>query len=280
GGPDYLVGRNGVNLQRQMNLVDNLIVAAGNHQLKFGADYRRLSPIRGIRSNTINVYFDDVAGAIANTPSTVLIAAHASQHLLFTNFSAYAQDTWRATGRLTLSYGVRWEVNPAPSETSGHDAFTIIGLDNPATMTLAPQGTPLWRTTYNNFAPRVGVAYQLSQAPGQETVLRGGFGLFYDLGTGPTGYWFAGNSFPYLSIKFLPKAFPIDPAQATPPSFNLNPPYGDLVVFEPGFKLPRTYQWNIAVERSLGSQQTITTSYVAALGRRLLRVEVLRDDSL
>lgn len=276
----FVGGDNAVNFQRQTNLVDNLIIGAGNHQLKFGADYRRLSPIRGRQDDTINIIFDDVAGAVANTPSSVAIGASASQHLLFTNFSAYGQDNWKATHRLTLTYGLRWEVNPAPSETSGHNAFAISGLDDPATMTLAPKGTPLWKTTFDNFAPRVGVAYQISKARGQETVLRGGFGLFYDLGSGPTGAAYAGNSFPYLSVKNLPNAFPVDPAQATPPDFNLNPPYGDLVVFDPNFKLPRTYQWNVAVERSLGSQQTITGSYVAALGRRLLRIEVLRGPAL
>lgn len=271
----FVGGEDAANFQRQTNLVDNLLVAAGTHQLKFGADYRRLSPTLGRQDHTINVLFDDVAGAIAGMPSFVGIATNAQRHLLFTNFSAYAQDTWKTTRRLTLTYGLRWEVNPAPSETTGHDAFSISGLDNPATMTLAPKGMPLWKTTYDNFAPRVGVAYQLSQAKGQETVLRGGFGLFYDLGSGPTGIAYAGNSFPYLSIKNLPNAFPIDPAQASPPSFNLNPPYGDLVVFEPQFKLPRTYQWNVSIERSLGTHQTVTASYVAALGRRLLRLEVI-----
>src|SRR5262249_55672343 len=162
-------------------------VAAGTHQLKFGVDYRRLSPIHDQQDYIIFILFNTVASAVANTPTFMFVEADESQRLLFINFSAYAQDTWEATPRLTLSYGLRWEVNPAPSETAGHDALTITGLDNPATMTLAPKGTPLWKTAYNNFAPRVGVAYQLSQAKGQETVLRGGFGLFYDLGSGPTG---------------------------------------------------------------------------------------------
>ncbi len=280
GSQDYFVGgENAVNFQRQTNIVENLLISAGTHQLKFGADYRSLSPIKGSADYIINIIFDDVAGAIADTPSTVLIATRTPQHLLFTNFSAYAQDTWKATRRLTLTYGLRWELNPPPSETSGHDAFTVIGLDNPGTMTLAPKGTPLWKTTFDNFAPRIGVAYQVSQAKGQETVLRGGFGVYYDIGTGPTGLAYAGNSFPYLAIKTLPNTFPMDPV-TSPASFNVNPPYGDLVVFDPNFRLPRTYQWNVSVQRSLGSHQTVTASYVGAAGRDLLRLEVLRGQSL
>ena len=51
-----------------------------------------------------------------------------------------------------------------------------------ATMDLAPFGTKEWQTSYKNFAPRLGLAYQVSQVPGRETVLRGGFGVFYDTG--------------------------------------------------------------------------------------------------
>jgi len=60
--------------------------------------------------------------------------------------------------------------------------FTVTGLDNPATLSLAPRGTPLYQTTYGNVAPRVGVAYRLSGRPDWAAVLRGGFGIFYDLG--------------------------------------------------------------------------------------------------
>jgi len=277
---EYFVGGDDlVNFQRQINLVDNLLIVAGNHQLKFGADYRRLSPIMGTPDYLINVLFDNVAGAIAATPSFVGIAARSSRHLLFTNSSAYAQDTWKATRRLTLTYGLRWEVNPPPSETQGNDAFTVTGLDDLPTMTLAPKGTPLWKTTYNNFASRVGAAYQISRAKGGEAILRGGFGVFYDLGTGATGDAFGAASFPYQRVKILPNTFPIDPAQASPPPITLDPPYGDLRVY-PDFKLPRTYQWNVSVERAIGSAQSITASYVAAAGRRLLRLEVLRGPSL
>jgi Carboxypeptidase regulatory-like domain/TonB dependent receptor-like, beta-barrel len=277
---DYVVGGDSlVNFQRQINFVDNLLIAAGSHQLKFGADYRRLSPILDTNDYVINIGFDDVAAAIAASPSGVVIAARSSRYLLFTNFSAYAQDTWRATPRLALTYGLRWEVNPPPSETRGNDAYVVTGLNDLATMTLAPKGTPLWKTTYNNFAPRLGVAYQISRAKGGEAVLRGGFGIFYDLGTGPTGNAFLAANFPYQRIKFLANTFPIDPAQAEPPPISLDPPYGDLRVY-PDFKLPRTYQWNVSVERALGSNQTITASYVAAVGRRLLRLEVLSGPAL
>jgi hypothetical protein len=170
-----------------------------------------------------------------------------------------------------LTYGLRWEVNPPP--TGG--LFTVSGLDNPATMTLAPQGTPLWETTYGNFAPRVGLAYDLSQRRGRETVLRGGFGIFYDLGAG----WEVGNApngGPNSRSKLVFNVLlPPNPSQVAPPPFSLDPPYALTIVFDPNLQLPRTYQWNFNVEQSLGSNQTISAAYVGATGRRLLRQEQL-----
>ena len=197
------------------------------------------------------------------------------------NFSAYGQDTWKATPRLTLAYGLRWEVNTPPTDRRGNDAFTVLGLNDPATMTLAPFGSPLWKTTYDNFAPRIGVAYQLSQAKGRETVLRGGFGIFYDVGTGPTFDGVQGFTVPYFRSQTF-QTFPFDFNQISipPVNFNPSPPYDSLWVFDPNLKLPRTYEWNVSAERSLGSNQTMTASYVGAAGRRLLRKEVLRGPSL
>ena len=83
--------------------------------------------------------------------------------------------------RLSLSLGLRWEVNPAPGVTQGLKPYTIQG-SGPNTWTLAPQGTPLWQTTWFNFAPRLGAAYVLRNTPGWETVVRGGGGVFFDTG--------------------------------------------------------------------------------------------------
>jgi hypothetical protein len=146
----------------------------------------------------------------------------------------------------------------------------VIGLDNPATIALAPRGTPLFRTTYNNFAPRFGIAYQLSQRTGKETVVRGGAGIFYDLGNVQGAVGFTSSPFatdPNSGFRFgVP--YPNLGAAAAPPSFGALP--FSVVAADPSLKLPRTYQWNVAVEQSLGINQTVSVSYVGALGRRLI----------
>ena len=281
----YLLGLNNVSSsQRQLNVVDNFLITTGEHQFKFGIDYRKLSPNSAALGETgiaVVAVYADITAVISNRPSFVDVQAAADRFPLFNNLSAYAQDSWRVKPRLTLAYGVRWEVNTPPTDRRGNDAFTVLGSTDPATMTLAPLGTPLWKTTYNNFAPRVGAAFQVSQAKGREMVLRGGFGIFYDVGTGPTGNAVIGVTVPYARHQQF-QTFPFDFNQISIPPINFNPspPYGRLFVFDPNLKLPRTYEWNVSAERSLGSNQTLTLSYVGAAGRRLLRKEVLRGLSL
>lgn len=268
--PEIRQGNNARNVQRQINLVDTLSFVTGSHQLKFGIDYRRLSP-------TIlpNEYFQQAAFTSANaartaTASLVLINAKRPARPIFTNFSAFAQDTWKAGPRLTLTYGSRWEVNPPPKSADGNDALTATGLDNPATIALAPRGTPLFKTTYNNFAPRFGIAYQLSQRTGRETVVRGGGGIFYDLGNVQGAIGFTRAPFATPSRSPLPSNVPYPNlgAAAVPPPFGVPPFF--IVAADSNLKLPRTYQWNVAVEQSVGINQTVSALYVGALGRRLI----------
>jgi len=279
-----MVGRNVDNLQRQINVVDNLTLIRSSHQLRVGMDYRRLSPVYNSLRYNQSVVYDGVTGTGGSSPGTALsgiaksvqvFAGAGSRRPVFTNFSAYAQDTNRITPRITLTYGVRWEFNPPPKETHGNVPFTVQGLDNPATIRLAPRGTPLWKSTYGNFAPRVGLVHQLSTTPGRELVLRGGLGLFYDLGNGQAAQGF-GSVFPFVAVKrFFNVLYPLNSDQAQAPPFSLDPPFGTMVVFDSNLKLPRTLQWNLALEKSLDANQTLLIAYVGARGQRLLREDVL-----
>src|SRR5262249_52914567 len=130
----YSVGRSDVSSsQRQLNVVDNFLIIAGSHQLKFGIDYRRLSPVSAVFGENgfgVNVFYPDTNAVISNSRAFVEVDAASTRFPLFTNFSAYAQDTWKATQRLTLAYGLRWEVNTPPTDRHGYDAFTVHGLND------------------------------------------------------------------------------------------------------------------------------------------------------
>jgi len=257
--------------QRQWNVVDTLAYTLGRHQLKFGIDYRRLTPRlippapdllylyfspSDVQAN--NVGFGDASNALPAFP-------------IYSNFSTFGLDDWKLAPRLTLSMGLRWEVNPPPGARSGNLPYTVLGA-NPATMTLAPQGTKLWQTTWYNLAPRLGVAYVLRGNLGWETVVRGGGGVFFDTGQqlGSQGYGGAG----FTAVNsFGPASFPVPANQADP--LIVNPPqapYSPAVfTFEPHLQLPFTLHWNANLQQALGKSQSLTVTYVGANGRRLLQ---------
>jgi hypothetical protein len=268
----FVSGRSSDHVQRQLNLVDGLSVLSGSHGLKFGVDYRYLTPIFGPQDYGQQIGFQTLLDAVVGQAPIVPIFVFDKLTLSFHNLGLYVQDTWRPTARLTLSYGLRWEFNPPPSAKGGPHLYTLLGFSDLSTARIAPAGTPLYQATYANFAPRFGVAYQVSQHPGRENIVRGGFGVFYDLGTGTIGE--STLSFPHFRQKSVTGVpFPIGGAGAPPPLPSLNPPYTgqSFVVFDPDAHLPRTYQWNLAWQQSAGIRQTISASYVGAAGRQLLR---------
>jgi hypothetical protein len=278
---EYFQGNQGTNEQRQVNVIDNLSVTKGAHQLKFGMDYRRLAPFESPYSYRAFVQFSGMSAAPGGVLSGMGVAGNIQSMqgnaLLARNFSLFAQDTWKIKPRLTLTYGLRWDVNPALKGTnSENDPFTATGLGT-AAMALAPRGTPLYQTTYGNVAPRLGLAWQLNRRPNWGAVLRAGAGIFYDLGQGSLGG--VSNYYPYSVFKILnpPVPFPFSPADAAAPALTTALPAATILVADPHLKLPRTYEWNIALEQSIGSSQTLSMTYVGAIGRRLLRVTQLAN---
>ncbi len=275
----WTLGRNADNLQRQLNIVDGLSVQRGTHSLKFGIDYRRLSPRFKPQDYFLQVGFLDVPSVLAGNAFFIFKAAGRSGTVGLHDFGAYAQDSWRINSRLTLTYGLRWELEPPPSTTSGPDLFAVNSIEDAATLAIAPAGTPLWKTRYGNFAPRVGLAYQVSDKANFETVFRGGFGLFYDLATQQIGDAFFLGTFPFSASSFIccfGLPFPLTPDLQQPPAFEPLPsPLGNLASSDPQLELPYTLQWNIAMEQGLGSNQAISLTYIGAVGRRLLMTESL-----
>jgi len=279
GGPFTILEQgHSTGVNRQWNAVDSISLSLGHHQLKFGVDYRRLTPFAVPHTFQANYRYPDEASVAANSGAVAIAVANAPFYPLYTNFSAFVQDQWKVSQRLNLSLGLRWEVNPPPGVTRGLNEYTIQGSD-PDTWTLAPQGTTLWKTTWYNFAPRLGAAYVVRNEPNWETVVRGGVGVFFDtaqqLGSGGFGYGpgfrartiTSGESFPgTVTIPTIPSP-PQDQAGLDALLASAGIGWG----VAPHLQLPYTLQWNASVQQALGKSQALTVSYVGSHGSRLLQ---------
>ncbi len=266
-GIKFFAGDLGNNWQQQINVTDGLSLAVGAHQMKFGADFRRITSKTGLYAYATEAVFLSLSNVLKNTmPEAIIVANNDDVQLAFTNVSSFAQDTWKATRTLTFTYGLRWEYDAAPSSPNGTLPFTVNQVNNFATMALAPQGTPLWHPQKDDFAPRLGLAWQARP----NLVFRAGAGIFYDLGysnvSEASGFW------PFNQQKAVVKTtFPLSAGAAAPPPFSTSPPVFSLAVVDPNHVLPRTYEWNAALERSFGKADVLTATYVGAGARKLMR---------
>ena len=268
-GLKFLTGAFANNLQRQINITDNISHSIGAHQLKFGLDYRRLSPEVELVPYQVQYVFGSLSNILVNKVPQAYINSQFPQTLAFSNWSLFAQDTWNITRNLTITYGLRWEYDTAPSSPNGTTPYTVNQVNDFATMTLAPAGTPLWTPQKDDFAPRLAIAWN----PRSDLVIRAGAGIFYDLGY--SGIANGTVLFPYDQTGVITNvSFPLSANAAAPLPFRTTPPVSFLAVIDPNHVLPRTYEWNAAVEQSLGSADVLTLTYLGAAGRKLMRQDI------
>jgi hypothetical protein len=254
------------NTQRQLQFVDTFSYARTGHDIRVGVDYRRLTPTFAFFRQLQNYTFATLADALAGR-ATVAVQNPAGTGLTFTNFSSFAQDTWRINPALTLTYGARWELNPPPTSQDGVVPRVLTQADDLSTAAIAPAGAPVWNTYYGHVAPRVGAAYQLSTDPRFGRTVRGGAGVFYDMGPWVSAGAFAGGT---GSQTFAGVQYPVTAQSVTPATPSTDPPYSAGGV-DPNLKLPYTVQWNATIDQNLGASRVLTVAYVGAAGRRLYR---------
>jgi hypothetical protein len=213
----------------------------------------------------------------------------------------YTQNDWHATSRLTLNLGLRWELQPGPTDRFNRSSALDLNEPSPFTASGSPLNTPymgavvfpgknglsrnLWQTTWTNFGPRLGAAYHL----GTNWVIRGGYGLAYAANN--TG-WDAGP------FSFNMGAF--DPGTQVLPYGNN--PNGNLVghfydaaaspvipVVGPNSAAPQLYgtgnsfmnynserpsridMWNVYIERQLSRNWFVSAGYVGTRGSNLVQ---------
>jgi len=245
--------------------VESLSHVRGRHNYKMGVDliWQRIDnffPGNFSGSYTFNSYADFAS----NRPATFTQAfagAGTDGPLSKPNAGEYgffAEDSWRVSSRLTLNYGIRYDLfsYAQPSVQNPNPALLAAGLD-----------TSFINKDTNNLAGRFGFAYKISDS-GNFTV-RGGIGTFY----GRTPSILTGTAFTQNGIQVqtytLTTGIPTYPnILAAPPALNRTP---DIYVFDPNYVQPVTHQWSLNLERQLGRDYSITVGYLGVRGEHLTR---------
>jgi outer membrane receptor protein involved in Fe transport len=268
--------------------VDNYSHITARHDWKFGGE------VRNIRDNRVyDLYFNGQLGFTGSEnpqgiPSPLLDFAEGlpSSSLQFvgnsgrsyrtTSYDFFAQDTFKLRPNLTLSYGLRYELN-----TVLHDATnrSTTWRPNLYTTYLSPTASQtdlavlqasgiatqsqlggLYDGDHTNFAPRIGLAWSLGKS--QETVLRAGYGIFYDTVFGNI----PGNVM--LNPPYLPDYYVSSPA--FPQSFGASG-FPVLTITPATLQTPYSQAWNLDVQRQLPEKILLDVAYVGSTGTHLPR---------
>ena len=277
GAGGYSYGMSSRGKQHQINIVDSLSHIRGNHSLKFGADLRRLAPTNYNQPYQITAMFNglssDTGGFLSGTATNAVVSSNiAAVYPVYFNFSAYAQDTWKVTNRTTLTYGLRWDINPPPDVRKGSPLIALSASGWGSSITRLE---PLYKTRWGDVAPRIGLAYQIDTTAGHEMVFRTGIGVFHDVGYGATTGAFSGA--PFVSQRTVTEPeFPLTSENMEAPILPATRPYGRVSAADPNLQSPKVYQWNATLERMFGFGQSFSIGYVGTKGRNLLQVESRR----
>jgi hypothetical protein len=256
----------------QWNIRDTISAQAGQHLLRFGIDQRHITSEIHPPAISVEADFFTKDSLLNNLASAISITRSLPATPIFQQFGAFLQDEWRVSKSLTISSGLRWEVNTPPHGKDGLDAYTLLGnVEAPSTLTLAPRGTALWHTGWLNFAPRVGGVWAPKLTPGHELLLRGGVGVFFGTANRAAAEAFTGLGFSATNHP-INVPVPVTPTQLAF-STSVSAPYTNTAIFAfpQHLQLPYALQWNIGLEKSLGKSQTINLTWVGTKGHRLLQ---------
>lgn len=259
-------------------LSENISYVRGKHTLKWGTDirYNRFTITNDFPSNPFFFFNgqytgDSVADFLLGLPNFYITGrGDSTAHFRKTEWSLYGQDNFKVTPKLNLYFGLRWEYNPPFTETRDKQGYFDFRTGTVKTILADGVRRSLFIPDRNNFAPRFGFAYSVTP----KTVIRGGFGLYYDLT--------AGNETQFFGVLNPPNFEVLNVGNSTPaPSFSLSDlfPPTDITVPASGFspqtinptdRTPYVYQYNLNVQRQYQGV-LFEAGYIGSTGHKLNR---------
>ncbi len=255
--------------ERRLQFQDNATWTKGKHTIKFGADiadtydyvYYISSAFGSYSYQTTNAFALDYSGPTVggkNWNSYSQTFGNGAVDYAIKDFGFYLQDQWRATSRLTVNAGLRYEYAALPQPTVCNQAY-------PLTCQLS--------SSPKNLAPRLGLAYRLND----KTVLQAGYGMFHARFQGGTidNLFTTGNGLYQTSVSLAATqaaqlaAGPVFPNALAAQPANGSISAASLQYLEPGVKTPYTEQGNIGIQRQLTKDMALNVSYLWTRGVQL-----------
>lgn len=312
-----------IEYENTFQIIDDLTKVIGNHTLKMGVNFQKIrvsvtAPINPHGSYSFNGFFTSNPGQSFTGSGVADFLANSMDYASLSNFfnienahwynSGYFQDNWKATNKLTLNMGIRYDFFQAPLESHDQQAyFNILAINGPGSgtanfllpksqqgLSLAPSflsqlaasnialryssHRSLALSQFTDFSPRVGIAYQVTP----RTVIRGGFGTFYggleSIGGAPN----PGYNYPYSFTSNFPSP---GCSGNTCPTNGITLEHGFSAALAAGIqnfiatpglvggqlhvKTPYTEQYNLSIEHAFTPTMTLTTAYVGNVSRHL-----------
>ena len=301
--------------------LDNFSKVIGKHSLRFGGQFhydqineRNLAAENGQYSFSGNETGIDFADFLIGAPNSLTQASPQILDSRSKYYALFAQDSWRVTPNLVLNYGLRWEAS-MPWYDTQNKIETIIPGQQSVKFPGAPLGyvmagdpgvpRTLAPTKWDNFGPRIGLAYspevssgilgKLFGGPGL-TSIRVGFGLYYtsvedlsqflEVGDPPYGLYYGSSNPPVLETPYLNRydgssvgqrfPFPFPPTNVSPsnPDTTFPWPQVEPLSYDWSYNhnnvLPYAEHYELSVQRQVGKYTVVTASYVGNQAHHLI----------
>ena len=266
-GPNTLLPT--ANRDNYYQLGDDLFYSKGKHALKFG--------FLGVKWNDGDKNSAGLDGTLTFSNMTTFLAGNASswaslfnpttavvdRNYMFYTYGFYLQDDYRVLSRLTLNLGLRYEFETQPHETDGNQ-YAMRDILHDATTTPGPVMAPFSK---RNFSPRVGFAWDVFG--NGKTAVRGGFGIYYDIGMMSQLLSGMSQGEPPLTIKASHNNAVIPPTQFTLPFSFQAGDVGGLMIMDYHMATPYILKWNLTTEQQLPFGMGLSLTYNGSHGVKL-----------
>ncbi|MEW6734413.1 MAG: carboxypeptidase regulatory-like domain-containing protein [Acidobacteriota bacterium] len=255
---------------KRYQLLDSISYTAGTHALKFGIDIN-IEKIKNFFPGLFNgsytfTSFDDFLDGRPSGGYQQAFAGPGTSGARTNpdNFeiSFYAQDDWRATSRLKIYYGLRYDYQKIEEPKITNPNFQLAN---------ANINTGRVNQDLNNLGPRVGVAYTATSDG--KTLVRAGYGVFYSRTPSIlTATAISQNGIQVQNLFFPASAAPVYPFRFSAPPSGVTPSRPSLFFYDQDFVQPYVQQGSLGVERELPGGIGVTVSYLVVKGTKLPRV--------